>query len=109
VEIVDVDDGEPEILSAALDLIVKVAWRETVAAGNDVSRLHHTRPVVLAVEKASIAFLGSGWSSVERDVTAFRANDDFFPPDATVRDADADSLPNSAFRPLASVVDCGVE
>ena len=37
VEIVDVDDGETEILSAALDLIVKVAWRETVAAGYEAA------------------------------------------------------------------------
>src|SRR6266550_743609 len=38
VEIVDVDDGEPEILSAALDLIVKVAWRE------EFGRAGHIRP-----------------------------------------------------------------
>src|SRR4029077_8038254 len=70
VEIVDVDDGEPEILSAALNLIVEVARRETVATGNDVSGLHHPGPVVLAVEKAPIAFLGGGRSSVERDISA---------------------------------------
>src|SRR6266566_3333713 len=94
VEIINVDDSDPEIVSAALDLILEIARSETVSARHDVRRLHYTRAEVLAVEESPITFLRSGGSSFEREVAAFGADDHLFAADATVGDNVAHGFPN---------------
>jgi hypothetical protein len=109
VKVIKVNNSEPEILSAPIDLIVKIAWRQTVPARNDVRGFHHSGSVILAVQKTSITFLRCGWRSVERDVPALRANEDLFAPDPATSHTRAYSSPDRTLGALTAVVDRSVQ
>src|SRR5437870_11807269 len=86
VEIIDVDDCEPEVIPAALDLIGQVARREAMATRDDFTGLHHAPTEVLVFEEASISFFGCRRHPIEWDVSALSANDNFFAFDAPTDD-----------------------
>src|SRR5207253_9558345 len=55
VEIINVDHLEAEVISAALDLVIQISRSETMAAGDDIVRLHHASIEVLVVDKVAIS------------------------------------------------------
>lgn len=109
VKIVKVNNSEPEILSAPIDLIVQIAWGQTVSARDDIRGLHHSRAVVLAIQKPPIAFLRCGRGSIERDVAAFCANEDLFASDPATSHTCAHSSSDRTLRALTPVVDRRVQ
>jgi hypothetical protein len=109
VKIVKVNNSEPEILSATIDLIVEIAWRQTMSTRNDVRGLHHSGSIILAVQKPPIAFLRCGWRSIERYVAALRANEDLFAPDPATRHTCAHRSSDRTLRALTPVVDRSVQ
>ena len=76
-----------------------------MSTGYHVIRLHDARAVVLTIEKAPVSLLGGGWDTIERYVSAFRADHHLVAPDIVTRNQDANSFPNRAFRALAPIVD----
>src|SRR5687768_828203 len=109
VEVVNVERGESEIPSAAVDLIGKKARAEAVPSGHDFRRSDDARTVVLVLEKAPISFLRCRWSAVERDIAALGADYDFVAPHASAFDRGAKRVANAALRTLTTVVDRSVE
>ena len=97
VEIIDVDDCEPEVIPAALDLISQVARCEAMATGDDLTGLHHAATEVLVFEEASISLFGFGRHPVEWDVSAFGAHDNLFAFDAAADDDAAKRFTNRSF------------
>jgi hypothetical protein len=73
-EVIDVNECESEVAPASLYLIIQVPRRKTVTSRNDVLGLHYAGPVILAVEKPAIAFLGARRCALERYVSALGAN-----------------------------------
>ena len=80
-----------------------------MAAGDDITRLHHSAAIILALEKASVTVLVGGRSSVERDVPSFGAYHDLVAFHLSAGDGVPNCVAHGAFRALTSIVDCGVE
>ena len=109
VQVIDVYEGETEVLLATLDLIVQIARGQTMATRHHIVRPHDSRTVILAVEEAAIAFLGRRRSPLERYVPAFRAHDDLFARNVTARDHGPQRIADRTLGALASIVDRRVE
>src|SRR5947207_3342091 len=109
VEIINVNDCETEVVSAAFNLILQISRSKTVATADDIAGAHHTALEVLAVEKLAISVFGRGRTFLERYVAAFGANDDLLAFDGAHRDRIANRVAKGALRPLAAVIDRGIE
>jgi hypothetical protein len=109
VQVVDVNRGEPQVFPAALDLVGEVARREAVAAGDDVIGCHHSRTVVLVLEKSPVTLFRRGRSAIERDVPTLAAHHDLVAGDGSARDATAQRVTQRALRALAPVIDRGIQ
>src|SRR3984957_10590936 len=105
VEIVDVDAIDPKIFEAAAELIFEEARRHAVASADDVVGRQDARLNVFAIEV--VVRIGRH-RAVGREVTALRANDEFFAGVALLEEV-FDGGADAAFAALKSIVDSAVD
>jgi hypothetical protein len=80
-----------------------------MATSDNVHRIHDAAQEVLFLEKLAVVFTCRRRVFVEGDVAAFRTNNNLFPADFTTVDSLPNCLAQGALRPLASVINCGIE
>src|SRR5205814_1855287 len=101
VQVVNVDHFQPKIVAAPLYLIVEIGRGETVSASDHFRGLHYTTAEIFAGEEFPICLFCGGRSLVQRDISAFRADDDLLPLDGAHGDRVPDRRSDCALGPLS--------
>jgi hypothetical protein len=109
VQVVEVYRPDPEVLSAAIDLMLEEAGRQAVAIRNQLAHRDDTRRQELPPD-VFLVFSPRGWRrTIEREIAALGADDHLVPRDLASGHGLPEGSPDGPLRPLASIIDGRVD